>query len=118
MTTQINPYVGFNGKCTEAMTFYKECVEGELNLTRVKETTIADQFPAAMQDLIMHSSLVKNGTLLLMGTDCSAPGGFRHGNNIALSLNCGSEEEINTFFSKLSAGGKIIDPLKQQFWGA
>jgi len=53
-----------------------------------------------------------------MGTDCVAPGGFNQGNNIALSLNCSSEEEINTFFSKLSEGGKIIDPLKQQFWGA
>jgi len=53
-----------------------------------------------------------------MATDCVAPGGFQHGNNVALSLNCSSEEEINTFYSKLSEGGKIIDSLKQQFWGA
>ena len=53
-----------------------------------------------------------------MGSDMVGPDGFNKGNNIALSVNCSSEEEINTFFSKLSAGGKIIDPLKVQFWGA
>jgi PhnB protein len=53
-----------------------------------------------------------------MGTDCIAPDGYRAGNNVALSLNCSSEEEINTFYSKLSVDGNIIDSLKQQFWGA
>ena len=53
-----------------------------------------------------------------MGSDMVGPDGFTQGTNIALSLNCSSEEEINTFFSKLSEGGKVIDPLKLQFWGA
>jgi PhnB protein len=48
----------------------------------------------------------------------SGPGGFVKGNNLALSVNCSSEEEINHFFSKLSEGGNIIDPLQPQFWGA
>ena len=61
---------------------------------------------------------MRNGTLLLMATDCTAPDGFQQGNNIALSLNCSSEDEINIFYSKLSEGGKIIDALKVQFWGA
>ena len=118
MTTQINAYVGFNGKCREAMTFYKECLGGELALTTVAESTIAAQCPSAMQDNILHSSLTKNGTLLLMASDMTDHDGFHQGNNISLSLNCSSEEEINTFFSRLSEGGKIIDPLKVQFWGA
>ena len=118
MTTQLNAYVNFNGNCREVMTFYKECLEGELTLTKVGESTIAAQCPSAMQDKVLHSSLMKNGTLLLMGSDMIGPDGFNQGTNIALSLNCSSEEEINTFFAKLSEGGKIIDPLKVQFWGA
>jgi PhnB protein len=118
MTTQINAYVSFSGKCREAMTFYKKCLGGDLALTTVGESTIATQCPAAMQDNILHSSLTRNGTLLLMASDMTGPDGFTQGNNIALSLDCSSEEEINTFFSKLSEGGKIIDPLKVQFWGA
>jgi len=118
MTTQINAYIGFNGKCREAMNFYKNCLGGELTVQTVGGSPIEKEFPEGMKDQILHSSLMRNGTLMLMATDCSAPGGFVEGNNIALSLNCSSEEEINTFYSMLSEGGKIIDPLKQQFWGA
>jgi PhnB protein len=33
-------------------------------------------------------------------------------------LNCNNEDEIKTYFSKLSAGGKISHPLKDEFWGS
>lgn len=115
--TQINAYVGFNGRCREAMTFYKQCLGGELTLQTFGESPMAAQCPAGMKDQILHSSLAKDG-LLLMGSDMVGPDGFTQGNNIALSVNCSSEEEINTFFSKLSEGGKVIDGLKTQFWGA
>lgn len=116
--TQINAYVGFNGKCQEAMTFYKECLGGELTLQTVENSPIAGQCPAAMQDQILHSSLMKNGTLLLMGSDMVSPNGFVTGNNVALSLNCSSEDEINNCYTTVSKEGKIVDPLKMQFWGA
>jgi hypothetical protein len=32
---QINPYLKFNGNCREAMTFYKNCLGGELTLNTV-----------------------------------------------------------------------------------
>jgi PhnB protein len=115
--TQINAYIGFNGRCREAMTFYKECLGGELSVITVEESPIAAQCPEAMKSQIAHSMLT-NGGLILMGTDMVSPDGYTKGNNIALSLNCSSEGEINNFYSKLSEGGRIIDPLKVQFWGA
>lgn len=115
--TQINAYIGFNGICREAMNFYKECLGGELTFQTFGESPMESQCPEGMKGQILHSSLTK-GALLLMGSDMTSPEGFIKGNNVALSLNCSSEEEINTFFSKLSAGGQIIDPLKVQFWGA
>lgn len=114
--TQINAYVGFNGKCREAMTFYKECLGGELTLQTVAETPVAAQCPEGTQDQIMHSMLAKNG-LLLMGSDMTGEEGFIEGNNVALALNCSSEEEINTFFAKLAEGGKITQELTPAFWG-
>lgn len=114
--TQISAYVGLNGKCREAMTFYQECLGGELTMQTVAETPIAAQCPAGMHHQIMHSTLAKDG-YVLMGSDMVSPQGFIQGNNVALSVNCSSEEEINTFFSKLAEGGKIIDELKTQFWG-
>jgi PhnB protein len=115
--TQINAYINFSGNCHEGMTYYKECLGGELTLQTVGGSPIEAQCPAGMKDDILHATLTK-GVLLLMGSDMVGPGGLVNGNNIALSLNCSSEEEINTFFSKLSDGGKIIDQLKMQFWGA
>ncbi|MDB5018416.1 MAG: hypothetical protein JWQ84_3248 [Mucilaginibacter sp.] len=68
-----------------------------------------------MKTHIMHSSLTKD-SLSLMASDMTGPGGYIPGNSIVLLLNCSSEDEINIFYSKLSEGGEIIDPLKVQFW--
>jgi PhnB protein len=115
--TQINAYLNFNGNCREAMGFYQECLGGELNLQAVEGTPMESQCPAALKHHILHSSLTKNG-LLLMGSDMTGPEGYIKGNTMSLSLNCSSEEEINTFFTNLSAGGQVIHPLVEQFWGA
>lgn len=115
--TQINAYVGFNGKCAEAMNFYKDCLGGELMLQTIGDSPMASQFPENMKDKILHSSLTK-GALLLMATDCTTPEGYISGNNVALSLSCSSEEEINSFFAKLCRDGKVMDSLKEAFWGA
>jgi PhnB protein len=71
-----------------------------------------------MKDQILHASLTKD-VLILMGSDMQEPGGsFVKGNSIALSLNCSSDDEIKTFFSKLSEGGRISHNLMESFWGA
>lgn len=113
----ISPYLNFSGNCREAMTFYKECLDGELSLQTVADSPIATQCPAAMQSQILHATLTK-GELLLLGSDMNGPDGYVKGNNIAISLHCRSEDEIHRFYSSLSAGGHIIDPLGVKFWGA
>lgn len=116
MKTTINAYVSFNGKCSEAMNFYKECIGGNLMLQTVEGSPMEAQCPSSMKGLILHSSLVKDD-LVLMATDMVHEQHIQ-GNNISLSVNCSSEEEINSLFLKLGEGGRIIDPLKNQFWGA
>ena len=115
--TQINAYISFNGNCRQAMNFYKDCLGGELNLMQVKDTPAAATCPAGTEDHIMHSSLTKNG-MVLFATDMVDQEAFQQGNNMALCVNCSSEEEINDFFKKLAEGGKITCPLGVQFWGA
>ena len=114
--TQINPYLIFDGNCLEAMTFYKECLGGELTVMKVAESPMASKVPAHMQQSIMHSQLA-NGKLLIMGSDMHREK-LADGNTVQMNINCSSEEEINSFFSKLSAGGKITEPLGEMFWGA
>jgi PhnB protein len=115
--TTINPYIGFSGKCREAMTFYQQCFDGgELNFMAFEDTPMGDQCAPQMKHHIVHSSLVK-GPLTLMGTDMTGPEGYINGNSIAISVNCVSEEEINTLFKRFSEGGKVLDALGVKFWG-
>ncbi|MEN7550612.1 VOC family protein [Rapidithrix thailandica] len=114
---QINPYICFNGKCREAMNFYQECLGGELSFQTIGESPMAAQCPEGIQDQILHSMLA-NGSLVLMATDITPPEGYKPGNDISISLNFDEEEETRQCFEKLSLGGKVIEPLKEQFWGA
>lgn len=115
--TNIVSYLTFNGNCREAMNFYKDCLGGELYLQTIGESPMADKMPPKMADSILHSTLTHGG-MILMGTDCVREGGLKKGNSISLCLNCSSEEEIKTFYTKLSAGGSANHPLEDTFWGA
>lgn len=114
--TQINAYLTFNGNCREAMTFYKECLGGELTMQTVGDSPMADQWPAQVQQNILHASLTKD-QLVLLASDMAEPEGPVKGNTISLALVCSSEEEIKSFFSNLSSGGKVTRPLHQFFDG-
>ncbi len=114
--SKINAYISFNGKCREAMNFYKECIGGELEFMTFADSPMTEQTSGSDKDKIMHSSL-KKGNLLLMASDMGNPDGYKYGNNISLTLTCESEEEINNLFTKLSDGGEILMPLGIQFWG-
>jgi PhnB protein len=116
MATHLNPYLTFNGKCREAMTFYQQCFGGDLMLQKISESPMAAKMPSEMGPHIMHSCLT-NGALVLMGSDLSRGTPVR-GNDFTLCLNCSSDEEINNFFEKLSAGGEVKMGLHQTFWGA
>lgn len=115
--TQINSYLSFNGNCREAMNFYQQCLGGELTLQTIGESPLADKMPQQMKDSILHSTLTKD-SLVLMATDMVSDQGLLRGNGVSLMLNCSSEEEIRTFYNKLSDGGKATHPLEITFWGA
>ena len=114
--TQINAYLHFNGNCREAMTFYKDCLGGELALQLVEGSPVADQMPAEARGGILHSTLTTDA-FVLMASDMTQTSIVR-GNSVSLCINCSSEEEINCLFSHLSAGGEVTCRLGKQFWGA
>jgi PhnB protein len=114
--TKLNPYLNFNGKCREAMTFYQECLGGELIIQKISESPMAAQLPSEAGNTILHSSLT-NDYIVLMGSDMMGAGLVK-GNDVTLCLHCSNEEEITAFFDKLSNGGHVRTPLHQTFWGA
>jgi PhnB protein len=115
--TQLNPYLNFNGQCREALSFYQECLDGDLQLQKVAESPMATRMPSEKGPLILHGALIKDGNTLLMGSDMIG-NNLQPGNSINLCLNCKSDQEINTLFTRLSTGGQIKVPLHQSFWGA
>ena len=113
----INAYLTFNGNCREAMTFYKECLGGELVLQTIGESPLSDKMPKKMKDSILHATLT-NESLLLMGSDMVGEKGLLKGNAVSLTLDCNSESEIKELYLKLSDGGKADHPPEHTFWNA
>jgi PhnB protein len=115
--TQIKSYLTFNGNCREAMGFYQKCLGGELVFQTIGESPLADKMPGKMKDLILHATLTRD-ELELLGSDMVGDQGVMKGNSVSLMLDCNSEEEIKTAYTKLSKGGKATHPLETTFWGA
>jgi len=113
---KLTAYLTFNGNCKEAMEFYKSCLGGELQLMTVGESPAAARMPAAMRDKIMHSSL-KAATLELLASDMFDQAEYRHGNTVTLTLICESKAEIEKLFANLSKGGRVRNPLSEEFFG-
>jgi PhnB protein len=113
---QLNPYLNFDNNCRQAMNFYKDCLGGELTLQTVGEMpAMAAQMPPQMKDNILHSTLT-SGDIVIMASDLNREKQIE-GNTVHLCVNCNSENELNSFFSKLSAGGKVTEPLADMPWG-
>lgn len=113
---KLNPYLSFDRNCREAMTFYKECFGGELSMQKVSEMPeMAAQMPADFKDLIMHSTLVSGG-IIIMASDLNREKQVE-GNTVHLCINADTEEELNRLFSKLGEGGKVIQPIGDMPWG-
>lgn len=114
---QIHAYLNFNGNCREAMTFYQTSLGGVLSFQTIGESPNSEKMPKKMKESILHSTLTK-GNLVLMATDMMTENGLIKGNSVSLSLQCNSEEEIKSCYSKLSEGGIQSHPLENNFWGA
>jgi PhnB protein len=112
----INAYLSFDGNCKEVMTYYSTCLNSELYIQTVGESPMTDKLPPAMKDHVMHSSITKNGTTLVMGSDMHRDK-LVNGNTTTLCVACDSAEEINSFFEKLLDGGKVVEALQKAFWG-
>src|SRR4051812_16527982 len=113
---QMTPYLHFSGNCSDAMKFYRECLGGELDIQKVGESPMASQMPPEMQDHVLHSVL-QTGNFALMASDIMDTAGVKDGNRYALCLTFSSKSEINSVYARLSAGGNITHPLKEEFFG-
>lgn len=117
MTTRLNPYLGFRGNAKDAMEFYQSVFGGELTLSTFRDA--GGGVEDAELDQIMHSALLTDSGLSLMGSDTPSHMEFTPGTNHQVSLtgDAVDEAELRGYWDKLSAGGTVTVPLAKAPWG-
>jgi PhnB protein len=114
---EINAYLNFDGNTGEVMKFYHKVLGGDLQIQTFGDVGEAGGAQPGMEDRIMHAFL-KNGPLVLMASDTMPGQTYQQGNNVWLTLVCGSDDEVKKLHSALSAGGKDVMSPQDTFWGA
>jgi PhnB protein len=109
----ILPYLRFDGNCREAMTFYKRCFEGELQMMRYRDAQGIEYGDAG--DRIIHAAMRKE-PVVLMAADGLPGGNFRPGNSVHLIIESDDVAEAERVFAALSVNATITMPLQQTFW--
>lgn len=112
----VRPYLFFGGNCREALAFYERVLDAEIVHTQ-RFANAPMKVDAAHADRVMHAEVLINETVV-MASD-GMPGTHPIlGDQISLSLDLESEEVARRYFAGLAEGGEVLQPLKEQFWGA
>jgi PhnB protein len=101
----ITPFLLFDGNCAGAMTFYHQCLGGELTMTRLGETPMKDMIPPEKHNRIINAHL-QSGDIEISATDWMASPEFDavQGNTYAIFVIGNTYDELRTVFDKLKDG--------------
>ena len=115
----IQPYLFFDGRCEEALEFYKKAIGAEVEmLMRFKESP--DPHPPGCGPVdgnkVMHASF-KVGETTLLASDGKAEGKTKF-EGFSLSLTVPNEAEADKAFNALVQGGQVMMPLSKTFFSA
>ena len=109
-------YLTFAGNCEEALNFYKETLKGEIvHISYMGEGQM--EVPESVKGKVMHARLKFAENELYM-SDNFDPSSIKQGNNVSLSLQPTNLADAEFVVTNLSAGGNVIMPLQDTFWGA
>jgi len=116
---QIQPYVFFNGRCEEALAFYREVLGAEtVTLMRFSENPDPPApgcIAPGLDDKIMHAEF-RVGSSTLMASDGMADG-KPIGTGVSLSLTVDTTESAHRIFDALATdGGAVQMPMGATFF--
>lgn len=114
--SSIHSYLTFNGNCREAMTFYQDCLGGELILETMGDSPMGVRIPCHFKSLVVQATLAC-GDWVIVGSDMASEKGLKIGNSVAMMLHCDSKEEARQVYRKLSMDGQATHPLEETHWG-
>ena len=106
---RVEPYLYFNGRCEEAVDFYRRAVGAEvLALVRFKDNP-GTPAPAGAEDKVMHARL-RFGETIVMASDGQGQGSPSF-EGFSLTLTATSDAEAERLFAALTDGGQVQVPL-------
>jgi PhnB protein len=115
---QVQPYVFFDGRCEEAINFYRKAVGAEVEMMlRFKDSPEPHQpgmVPPGAENKVMHAAFrVGDSTILASDGRCLGKPAFQ---GFALSLTVANEAEADRAFKALSDGGQVQMALAKTFF--
>ena len=112
---QVQSYLFFNGRCEEAIEFYKKTLGAKVEMMmRFKEAPDDHKCSPGTEDKIMHSCL-RIGDTAVMASDGMAQGKPEF-KGFSLTINAKDEADAERLFGALSQGGQVHQPLIKTFF--
>jgi len=115
---QVEPYLFFNGRCEEALEFYRRALGAEVGVVmRFKESPDPPPpgtLPPGFENKVMHSTL-RIGETTVMASDghSSGPPDFK---GFSLTIAVDDPAKADRIFAALAEGGRVQMPLTKTFW--
>lgn len=123
---QVQPYLFFEGRCEEALTFYREQLGAQVVMQmRFKDNPDAGKsggseaeggcgMPPGSEEKIMHAAVML-GDSMVMASDgmCSGKPNFQ---GISLSISTEDVAQAEKYFAALSNGGQVQMAMTQTFF--
>ncbi len=115
---QVQPYLFFDGRCEEAIEFYRKALGAELTmLMRYKDSPDPPppgKVPAGSENKVMHANLrIGEATVMASDGSCAGQPSFR---GFSLSLMVPDAAAAERLFAALADGGQVQMPLTETFW--
>jgi PhnB protein len=111
----IIPNLVFNGRCEEALMFYKKCFGGEITyFERYKDAPV--KFNPIYGNNVLHSKFEFDGNVLF-ASDSFESRPVKPGETVTLTIEFDSEKQLREVYDKISEGANIKTPLQKTFWG-
>ena len=116
-TATVQPYLFFDGKCEEALDFYKGAIGAKVDMMmRFKEAPDQTNIPAGSGDKVMHAAFHVGETQVLASDGhCAGKPSFQ---GFGLALNAKNAAEAEKLFGAVGKGGQVLQPLTKTFFAS
>ena len=111
----VTPYLFLNGRCEEAIEFYKKNLGAQVGMMmRFKEAPPDMPRTPGTENKIMHACIKVNGAdIMLSDGRCTGNANFQ---GFALSLDAKEAADGERMFNALAQGGQVQMPLAETFF--